>query len=177
MARPMSRAQRQAAFLAEAQKMFEAVEVWYDAHPDASFAEVEQEARRHRRRVMGQALAIEINGRDAGVQVQVTAASGGEPVVHLTQHSSVGGLWDADAFARYQYAEGLRRGLQQVPVLTSVNDGAPWIERVTATNFPQAVQIVDWSHSKEHLWTVANAMLGEGSPAATAWATAPTDAL
>ena len=50
--------------------MFEALETWYDAHPDATFGEVEEEARRQRRRFMGQALAIEINGRDTGVQVQ-----------------------------------------------------------------------------------------------------------
>ena len=75
------------------------------------------------------------------VQVTVAARDGrraGEPEVHLTQHRSVGGLWDADAFARYQYAEGLRRGLQQVPVLTSVNDGAPWIERMAYPSFRTA---------------------------------------
>ena len=75
MARQMSRAQRQAAFLVGAQQMFDAMETWYDAHPDASFGEIEQEARQQRRRFMGQALAIVVNGRDTGVQVQRPACA------------------------------------------------------------------------------------------------------
>ena len=69
MARRMSRAQRQAAFLTEAHKMFETLEAWYDTHPDASFGEIEQEARAQRRAFMGRALAVMINGRDTGQQV------------------------------------------------------------------------------------------------------------
>ena len=69
-------------------------------------------------------------------QVEVTPADtalaadgrrGADAVVRLTQHSYVGGLWDPDTFAPYQYAEGLRRRLHQAPVLTSANDGAPWM--------------------------------------------------
>ena len=69
MARRMSRAQRREAFLAEADKMFDAVEAWYDDHPDASFGEIEREARSQRRAFMGRALAIMVNGRDTGLQV------------------------------------------------------------------------------------------------------------
>ena len=69
MARRMSRAQRRAAFLAEADKMFDALEAWYDDHPDASFGEIEREARVQRRAFMGQVLGITVNGRDTGVQV------------------------------------------------------------------------------------------------------------
>jgi hypothetical protein len=69
MARRMSRAQRREAFLAQANAMFDALEAWYDNHPDASFGEIEQEARAQRRAFMGRALAITINGRDTGQQV------------------------------------------------------------------------------------------------------------
>ena len=92
-----------------------------------------------------------------------------ESRVRLSQHSYVAGLWEADAFLKFQYAEGLRRGLDRVEDLSSVNDAAAWIERVTATNFPQAVQIVDWSHGSEHLHLVANEVLGEGRTAAATW--------
>jgi DNA-directed RNA polymerase subunit RPC12/RpoP len=70
MARPMSRTKRMEAAMQEAQKMFEAMEAWYDAHPDASFGEIELEARRVRREFMGRLLEIVVNGRDAGVQVE-----------------------------------------------------------------------------------------------------------
>jgi hypothetical protein len=69
MARRMSRAQRREAFLARANEMFDALETWYDDHPDASFGEIEQEARAQRRGFMGQVLAITVNGRDTGRQV------------------------------------------------------------------------------------------------------------
>jgi hypothetical protein len=100
-----------------------------------------------------------------------------ESRVRLSQHSYVAGLWEADEFLKYQYAEGLRRGLDRAQVLSSVNDAAAWIQRVTATNFPQAVQIVDWSHSSQHLSTVANAVLGEESTAALTWVEARKDEL
>ncbi len=35
-----------------------------------------------------------------------------------------------------------------------------------------ADEIVDWYHASEHLWTVARAVYGEGTTAATAWAEA-----
>ena len=70
MVHVMSRAQRRAAFLERAVQMFDVLEDWYDEHPDASFGEIEAEARRQRRELMGQALALLINGRDCGFQLE-----------------------------------------------------------------------------------------------------------
>jgi hypothetical protein len=100
-----------------------------------------------------------------------------DPQVHLTAHSYCAGLWDADELGRHQYAEGLRRGIDQVARLSSVNDGAPWIERITLTNFPDAVQIVDWSHASGRLWAVGQALYGEGSEKTKAWVEANLDDL
>ena len=102
---------------------------------------------------------------------------GQEEIVRLSEHSYCAGLWDADTFGPYQYAEGLRRGLDRLEQLSSVNDGAPWIERITGMNFPQATQVVDWSHSRGRLWAVANAIYGEGKPDAAAWVKRREDAL
>jgi hypothetical protein len=87
-----------------------------------------------------------------------------DPLVKLKGHSYQAGLWDADTMALHQYAEGLRRGIDRCPRLSSVNDGAPWIERITDLNFPEAVQILDWSHAEGKLWTVSKAVFGEQSP-------------
>jgi hypothetical protein len=89
--------------------------------------------------------------------------------VQLDQHSYVAGLWGADEFARHQYAEGLRRGLDRVEVLTSVNDGALWIKRVTGANFPKAIQIVDWAHASGHVYRVAKVAWGEKSTVGASW--------
>lgn len=68
MTRPLSRARRRATFLEAAGQMFDRLEAWYDQHPKASFGEIEAEARRQRRGLMGEGLGILVNGRDTGSQ-------------------------------------------------------------------------------------------------------------
>jgi hypothetical protein len=92
-----------------------------------------------------------------------------DPFVTLKGHSYQAGLWDADTMALHQYMEGLRRGIDHCQRLSSVNDGAPWIGRITDLNFPEAIQIVDWSHAEGRLWKVSKAVFGEQSPAGRGW--------
>jgi hypothetical protein len=73
MPRTQSRAQREAAFLALATNLYAKLEDWYDQHPAASFGEIEAEARRRRRELMGAGLAVLINGRDTGFQLDTPA--------------------------------------------------------------------------------------------------------
>ena len=73
MARKMSRKRRKEAFLIAASEAFEGLEEWYDEHPEATFGQIEQEARRRRRELMGKALEVLVNGRDNGVQVEGVA--------------------------------------------------------------------------------------------------------
>lgn len=61
-------------------------------------------------------------------------------------------------------------GLSQAQHVVVIGDGAPWIWNLAAEHFPGAVQILDLSHAKEHVWDVAHAVFGSGTPAATAWA-------
>lgn len=70
MSRPQSRARRKAAFMEEAERMYEQLEAWYDKHPQASFGELEAEVRKRRRELMGKTLEHLVNGRDTGVQVE-----------------------------------------------------------------------------------------------------------
>lgn len=80
MTRQMSRAQRREAFMQTAEEMIDRLEAWYDAHPDASFGEIERQARQERREFMGQVLEIVVNGRDTGfwVEAPVCEGCGGE---------------------------------------------------------------------------------------------------
>ena len=75
MYRQMSRGQREAVFLKKAGQMYSALEAWYDQHPEASFGEIEAEARRLRRELMGEGLAVLINGRDTGFQLEAPPCS------------------------------------------------------------------------------------------------------
>jgi hypothetical protein len=65
----MSRQQRKQAFLAAASETYDELEAWYDAHPEATFGEIEEEGRKKRRELMGKALEILVNGRDTGYQI------------------------------------------------------------------------------------------------------------
>ena len=102
-------------------------------------------------------VVSEVAVRPASERVEEGGVSrrASDRLVKLFEHSYQAGLWDAETLGQYQYAEGLRRGLDRVTSLSSVNDGAVWAdgsalpsnERVTALNFPEAVQIIDWSHA------------------------------
>ena len=62
-------------FVQAAEAMYERLEDWYDAHPDASFEELEEELRRRRRELMGGTLETLIVGRDSGLAVQAPNCS------------------------------------------------------------------------------------------------------
>ncbi len=100
-----------------------------------------------------------------------------DPQIDLKQHSYQAGLWDADEMGQHQYLEGTRRQIELCKRISSVNDGAPWIDRITATNYSRAVQIIDWGHADERLWKVAKAAFGEGSLPAQQWAQQQIDQL
>lgn len=122
--------------------------------------------------------AVEVQpAAERPVQEGRASRRAGDLVVRLKGHSYQAGLWDADTMALHQYAEGLRRGIDRCQPLSSVNDGAPWIERITSLNFPAATQIVDWSHAEGKLWAVAKAVFGEQSPEGRGWVDAQLDRL
>ena len=70
MSQLMSRAERDVAFEAAAKRMHQALEDWCDQHPEASFGEIEQEARQLRRVLMGKTLEVVVNGRDDGYRTE-----------------------------------------------------------------------------------------------------------
>jgi hypothetical protein len=74
MAPTKSRSQRKAAFLQAASEMYERLEAWYDAHPAATFEEIEQELRQQRRELMGGTLGdIDRRARQSGYQPSASA--------------------------------------------------------------------------------------------------------
>ena len=58
-----------------------------------------------------------------------------------------------------------------------LGDGAPWIWNLATEHFPDAVQIVDRFHAKQHLADVGKALYGATSPQARAWTRARHDEL
>ena len=76
------------------------------------------------------------------------------------------------AFAQRVEREAHRRGFDRAPRQGVLGDGAPWIWNLAGESFPEAIQIVDRFHVKEHLSGVANLLYGAPSDLGDAWAKA-----
>ena len=88
----------------------------------------------------------------------------GHPVRDRDSSSYIATFEPAAAFAGLVEAEGIRRGAGHVRQLTILGDGAPWIWNIATAKFPEATQIVDLFHAREHLHALARSlefMLGD----------------
>ena len=72
-------------------------------------------------------------------------------------------------FAARVLRESSRRRFDQVARQVVVADGAPWIWNLASEHFPQAIQILDLFHAKEHLGNVAKAIFGPDSEKTLPW--------
>lgn len=90
----------------------------------------------------------------------------GERQVELTRHSYRAGLWDAQTFANHHWAETCRRGVEHAKTVVCISDGAAWIWAIVVMCFAMPVQILDWWHAVQRLWTIAHAAFTDGEQAA-----------
>ena len=67
------------------------------------------------------------------------------------------------------WAEAVRREFSEAVDSLVVGDGAPGIWNLASEHFSTSRQVVDWYHAKQHLYTVANALLGEDTTESHAW--------
>lgn len=74
------------------------------------------------------------------------------------------------AFAERMNREARRRGFDRAKRQVVLGDGAPWIWNLADEHFPDAIQIVDRFHVKQHLSDVAKAIYGVKGDMAAAWA-------
>lgn len=77
---------------------------------------------------------------------------------------------ELSAFTRRVEREANRRCYRDTQRRVVIGDGAPWIWNLAGDLFPQAIQIVDRFHVKEHLSQVAKSVYGETSEETKRWA-------
>jgi hypothetical protein len=92
----------------------------------------------------------------AAVFTQTAASDDGSPVRDPASSSYLATFAPAASFGVLMAAEARRRGAGQIRQLTILGDGAVWIWNLAAQHFPQATQIVDLYHAREHLHDLAN---------------------
>jgi hypothetical protein len=88
----------------------------------------------------------------------------GYPVRDRESSSVIATFEPAGTFAGLVKAEGIRRGADHVRQFTILGDGAPWIWNIATAKFPEATQVVDLFHAREHLHDLARKlefMLGD----------------
>jgi hypothetical protein len=86
------------------------------------------------------------------------------------QSRYVGRLESCEAFGRRLWHVACQCGLREAEQVVVIGDGAPWIWNQAGKRFRRALQILDWYHASEHVWSCANDLYGEGTRAAAAWA-------
>jgi hypothetical protein len=78
---------------------------------------------------------------------------------------------DAAELGRVLRAHAGQVGIDHAKQKVALTDGAPWIARQLKVNLPMlTAHVLDFYHLAGHVHAAANACLGEGTPAAAAWA-------
>lgn len=68
---------------------------------------------------------------------------------------------EANDFSPLLWAKGCQHLADRAEEIVFVADGARWIWRLVAENFPDAVQILDWYHAVEYLPPIAQALFAD----------------
>lgn len=87
----------------------------------------------------------------------------GEEEVSTEELSSFSRMADHESFKRLALVETHRRGTENAGEVAAVNDGAEWEQGFVDDHRPDAVRILDWGHSTEHLSAAAQAVFGAGT--------------
>jgi hypothetical protein len=91
---------------------------------------------------------------------------------HAVANSYVAHLGGPDRFGAALWAAAWQRGFAAAPDTVVIGDGANWIWNQAGVHFGTSVQVVDWYHAKEHLYTAGRLAFGDGSAEAIRWAKA-----
>jgi hypothetical protein len=74
-----------------------------------------------------------------------------EPVRDRNSTTYFGAIETSETFSKRLYMEAANRGVESAEKVVVLGDGAKWIWNLAKDNFPDATQIVDNYHAKEHL--------------------------
>jgi len=78
-------------------------------------------------------------------------------------------ITDSEAFQDIVYTVSQQARSAQAGEMIVLADGARWIWAMVEDLFPQAIQILDFSHAKHYLWEAGKVIYGEGSAFVAPW--------
>ncbi len=82
----------------------------------------------------------------------------GRPLRDPNSTTYTGAIEDAAAFGQRIYHEAWQRGLHRAQRQVVIGDGAAWVWNLSHVYFPDAVEIVDIYHAREHLWDLGRTL-------------------
>jgi hypothetical protein len=103
------------------------------------------------------------------VFTQTTWDREGYPIRDPDSTTYTGAIENAEEFGRRIYAEAYGRGFSRALQKVVIGDGAEWIWNLVALHFPDAIQIVDLYHARQHLWEVARKLYPNDQGKQKAW--------
>jgi hypothetical protein len=80
-----------------------------------------------------------------------------------------GAIETAVEFGKRIYLEAWKRGWSRAKKKVVIGDGAEWIWNLVAEHFPDAIQVVDLYHARQHLWEVARQLYPHEEVKQKAW--------
>jgi len=113
----------------------------------------------------------------ACVFTQTKVDEEGYPVRDEASTSYVGAIESASAFAQRVMPETERRGIGQARQVCAIGDAAEWIWNIAGDHLPEAQQIVDLYHAREHYWAVGRAVFATQAERLHGWAHARREEL
>lgn len=87
----------------------------------------------------------------------------------ITEREYVATREGPEVLSEMLWAAALRCGLAQAREVLFIADGAVWIWNLQRDRFPWARCLLDFPHGRQHLWTVAHELYGEGTEEARQW--------
>ena len=103
------------------------------------------------------------------VFTQTTWDEEGFALRDLDSTTYTGAIETAAEFGPRLYREAHHRGWSRAKKKVVIGDGAEWIWNLAAEHFPEAIQIVDLYHARQHLWTVARQLYPQDEVQQKAW--------
>ena len=110
------------------------------------------------------------------VFTQTTWDKKGYPIRAPDSTTYTGAVETAEEFGRRLYREAGKRGWSRAQKRVVMGDGAEWIWNLAALHFPDAMQIVDLYHARQHLWELARRLYPNDEGKQKAWMKAPPEA-
>lgn len=93
----------------------------------------------------------------------------GYPIRDPDSTTYTGAIETAEEFGKRLYSEAWKRGWGRAQKRVVMGDGAEWIWNLAAEHFPEAIQIVDLYHARQHLWELARRLHPNDEAKQKAW--------